>query len=158
MKIKSLKISELIVGNVYSVLGLGGGDVIEGTYQGCDYEANHLFFEVDGKKVIVAMGAKEWDEPKNFVCHFSADTLELIFDEKELRSHGDIDDPQNTPDILVERMKAKLTKLGKFMHADSIKYVEDHKTEMFVVARGDKKLIIIAHGNAIDGGYITIEG
>lgn len=157
MKIKSSKISELIVGHIYSLLGLGNGDVIEGTYKGCNEHTHYLFFEVKGIETTVMLGTSDWDKPKNFVCHSPDGNMKLIFDEKEVRSYGDIDDPKNTPDKLVDRLKAKLTKIGDFMNADSVKYVEGHKNELLVIIRGNQKLTLLAHGNAADGGYITVE-
>ena len=83
--------------------------------------------------------------------------LKVIFDEKKAGSHGDENDPQNTSAKLIERLNAKLTRIGKFAGADSIHFTDDFKKEKFVLTKGGDKLILMIHGNGADGGYLTVE-
>ncbi|MFC1599095.1 hypothetical protein ACFL2U_03775 [Patescibacteria group bacterium] len=82
--------------------------------------------------------------------------MKIIFDEKEKGSHGDPNDPENTPEKIIERHRKKLTKLGKFMGADKVEYVDGHKREAYIITKGKKKITLVARGNGFDGGWLEI--
>ena len=83
--------------------------------------------------------------------------MKVIFDKKKTMSHGDKNDPDNTPKKLVERWRADLTKMGKFMAADSIEFRDEGKSQLYIITKKGKKLTLAAYGNRFDGGYLVID-
>jgi len=56
------------------------------------------------------------------------------------------------------RAKEKLLKMiGEFMDADKVEYKDCDVREEITLRRGRKKLIIIANGNSVDGGWFEVK-
>ena len=82
--------------------------------------------------------------------------MEIIFDEKRLSKYGDPDDPDNTPEKLVERTRSTLQRFGEFVGADKIEFRDEHKKEVFIITKGDKVITLTAQGDGVDGGWLNI--
>ncbi len=83
--------------------------------------------------------------------------MEIILDEESIKTSGHPDQPGNTPEELVQRFKAKLEKMGNFMGADKIEHQERHKKEVYIITKGENRLVITAHGGGSDGGWLGVE-
>lgn len=83
--------------------------------------------------------------------------MKIIFNEKEVGSFGDLKDPENTPTKLIERKRESLKFIGKFIGADSIEYVDNDKSEDYLITKKGKILKLSIHGNHFDGGWMNVE-
>jgi hypothetical protein len=68
--------------------------------------------------------------------------MNVSFNEEYVACHRRTYHPDNTPQAIVERKRAMLTKLGEFIGADSIKCQEAGDTEFYSIIKGGKRLFI----------------
>jgi len=71
------------------------------------------------------------------------DSMKIVFDKKGCDSE------------LIELREKQLTKLGSFIEADKIEYVDDGKSEKLVITKKDNTIVLIANGNEL-GGWLSI--
>jgi len=83
--------------------------------------------------------------------------MEIKFDKLQAAQWGRSEDPNNTPEKVLERRESELRTLGEFMGADVIEYEDYGKQEAYIVTKGDKQLRISVMGNQFDGGWISVD-
>lgn len=81
--------------------------------------------------------------------------MEIIFNETTIRSSAE--QMEKDPNEAVESFRKSLEKLGNFIGADKIKYVDRDKGELYTITKGTETLILKVSGTPIDGGWLNIE-
>ena len=83
--------------------------------------------------------------------------MKIIFNKEKAGSFGKDDDSNNTAEKLIERTRSKLTKLGEFIGADYVEYVDLDKMEKYIITKEGKTLTLMICGNPIDGGWMSVD-
>jgi hypothetical protein len=81
--------------------------------------------------------------------------MKIIFDEENIKRDA-IRNNINPPESLVEEWRNSLKKLGEFIGADSIEYVDEDRGEQYLITKGDNTLVLEIMATRCDGGWMNI--
>jgi hypothetical protein len=82
--------------------------------------------------------------------------MKIIFDREASASWGNQDDPNNTPEKIVQRREEMLREMGEFMDADSIEYKDLGKQESYIIKKKNKTLALHVSSTSFDGGWMSV--
>lgn len=82
--------------------------------------------------------------------------MEIVFDEANIKASGDPESENNKPEQLVQRYREKLEKLGEFIGADKVEYIDGHKRETYVITKNGETMKLITKSTPLDGGWLEL--
>ena len=80
----------------------------------------------------------------------------IVFDKESIASFGKPNDKDNSPEQLVQRKHNMLLLLAKLCNAPKIEYVDNDKSETYIITKRHAVYTLEANGNHYDGGWINI--